>query len=199
MLNFLKKVHREVINKWGFINNFYFSNLKKLVHKKIIFKGNSIQFRQKTYFTGKGLSEIGFNCHFGYKLGGFFRGGSIEIQPRYANAKIKIGNNVLTNNNIFLCAANYIEIGNNTLIGQNVTMIDHEAHDINPLKRKQLGEIGEIIIGNNVWIGNNVTILKNSKIGDNTIIATGAVVSGKFDANLIIGGIPAKIIKEINV
>ena len=61
-----------------------------------------------------------------------------------------------------------------------------------------MGETGSIIIGRNVWIGNNVTILKNSEIGENTIVATGAVVSGKFGANLIVGGVPAKIIKSID-
>jgi len=130
-------------------------------------------------------------------MGGFHKGGSIELQARYKNSKIKIGNNIATNNNIMICAANYIEIGDNTLIGQYVTIMDHEAHGIAPDKRRQLGEIGKVIIGKNVWLGNNVTMLKNSEIGDNTIVAAGAVVSGKFPANVIIGGVPAKIIKTL--
>jgi acetyltransferase-like isoleucine patch superfamily enzyme len=76
-------------------------------------------------------------------------------------------------------------------------MIDHEGHGISPENRRQLGEIGKIIIGKNVLIGNNVIILKNSEIGDNSIIAAGAVVSGKFPAILIIGGIPAKHIRPL--
>jgi len=55
-----------------------------------------------------------------------------------------------------------------------------------------------INIEDKVHIGPYVTILKNSVIGNNNIIATGAVVSGKFHMNLIIGRVPAKIIKEIN-
>jgi acetyltransferase-like isoleucine patch superfamily enzyme len=96
-----------------------------------------------------------------------------------------------------LCAANYIEIGDYSLIGQNVTIMDFEAHGVDPHKRRSIGEIGHVIIGKNTWIGNNVMILKNSEIGDNTIIATGSVVSGKFPENVIIGGVPAKIIKSI--
>jgi acetyltransferase-like isoleucine patch superfamily enzyme len=96
-----------------------------------------------------------------------------------------------------LCSANYIEIGDDTLIGQYVTIMDHEAHGIDPDKRRQIGGIGQVIIGKNVWLGNNVTILKNTEIGDNSIVATGAVVSGKFPTNVIIGGVPAKIIKAI--
>ena len=51
-----------------------------------------------------------------------------------------------------------------TRIGQNVTIMDFEAHGIDPSKRNKVGEIGEVIIEENVWIGNNVIILKNSKI-----------------------------------
>lgn len=154
---------------------------------------------QRTEITGIGKVIIGANCIFGTKLGGFWRKGNIEFQVRYKNAEIIIGDKVATNNNIFLCAANKISIGNNTLIGQGVVMMDFEAHGMAINERNKLGEIGVVEIGKNVWVGNNVTILKNSKIGDNTIVAAGAVVSGSFPENVIIGGIPAKIIKKLDV
>lgn len=177
---------------------FYFilPNLFFLISKRVKYKTQP-DCNQKTLFTGAGKIRIGANCMFGFKLGGFHKGGSIEIQPRYKDSVIKFGNNILTNNNLFFCAANYIEIGDKTLIGQNVTIMDHEAHGIAPDKRGQIGEIGQVKIGRNVWLGNNVTVLKNSEIGNNSIVATGAVVSGKFPANVIIGGVPAKIIKTL--
>ena len=181
---------------WEYFN-FIFPNFKSILYKRVIIKENKALFMQFTLFNGAGKVIIGDGCSFGYKLGGFHKGGSIEIQSRYTNSLIKIGNNIATNNNIFICAANYIEIGNNTLIGQNVTLMDHEAHGINPDVRNMIGEIGIIIIGENCWIGNNTTILKNSKIGDNSIVAAGAVVSGIFPKNVIIGGVPAKIIKNL--
>ncbi|WP_157972852.1 acyltransferase [Aureibaculum luteum] len=168
-----------------------------MITKRINYKERPI-CNQKVYLTGGGQIKIGKGCIFGYKIGGFHKGGSIEIQPRYKGAIIKIGNNVATNNNIFICSANHIEINDNTRIGQNVTIMDFEAHGIDPRKRNKVGEIGEIIIGENVWIGNNVIILKNSSIGQNSIIAAGAVVSGVFPDNVIIGGVPAKIIKTIH-
>jgi acetyltransferase-like isoleucine patch superfamily enzyme len=177
--------------------NFIIPNLKSIRSKKLMY-ARIPSCQQKTIITGIGVTHIGTNCNFGFKYGGFHKKGCIEIQPRYENALIKIGNDVFTNNNIFICAAHYIEIGDNSLIGQNVTIMDFEAHGVHPENRKQLGEIGSIIIGKNVWIGNNVTILKNSEIGENTIIATGAIVTGKFPPNVIIGGIPAKIIKKID-
>lgn len=197
IIKFIIKVALKPIRIYKNLNYYFFPNLSPLIKKNVHWKTKP-SFHQKIFFNGAGKVEIGEKCSFGYKLGGFNYKGSIEIQARYKNSKIKFGNKISTNNNIFICAANYIEIGDDTLIGQNVTIMDHEAHGIDPDKRRTLGPIGKVIIGNNVWIGNNVTILKNSFIGSNCIIATGAVVSGEFPANVIIGGVPAKIIKQIN-
>jgi acetyltransferase-like isoleucine patch superfamily enzyme len=153
--------------------------------------------QQITEITGVGKITIGKNCGFGYRIGGFWRNGSIELQARYTDAEIIIGDNVFTNNNVFICAANKIIIGSNTRIGQGIMITDFEAHGTDPNKRNKVGEIGMVEIGTNVWIGNNVTILKNSKIGKNPIVATGAVVSGEYPENTIIGGIPAKVIKNL--
>ena len=192
----LKKTYKRSYFLLINLKNFLIPNYYKIISKKLSYP-NIPRCEQKTIITGKGQVNIGDKCSFGYRYGGFFKGSGIEFHVRYENAKISIGDNVLTNNNLFLCSANLIEIGDNTLIGQNVTIMDFEAHDINPNNRKGIGEIGKVVIGKNVWIGNNVTILKNSVIGNNSIIATGAVVSGKFPENVIVGGIPAKIIKEI--
>lgn len=191
---FLMRIY--IFTRFKFFN-FIIPNLIGLKSRRLIY--STLPYcQQKTLCTGTGIVKIGSYCHFGFIYGGFHKKGCIEFQPRYKNALIKIGNNVATNNNIFICAASLIEIGDNTLIGQNVTIMDFEAHGVHPDKRRQLGEIGSVKIGKNVWIGNNVTILKNSEIGDNTIVATGAVVSGKFPSNTVIGGVPAKIIKTID-
>lgn len=204
IIRVLKKLFRFLIKPvylWTTFYRIYFNyilpNLKPILLKRIKLSGERPVCNQKTVITGKGIVEIGNKCVLGFKPGGFHRGGCIEFQPRTGNSKIKIGDNVATNNNIFICASNFIEIGHNTLIGQNVTIMDFEAHGIKASERRELGEIGKVSIGKNVWIGNNVTILKNSSVGENTIIATGAVVSGHFPCNVIIGGVPAKIIREL--
>ena len=192
----LLKLYCTAVNikrKWA---NFILPNI---FHRKMIKTLDIPICQQKVFATGKGLVEIGKNCAFGFKLGGFNRKGYIELQARYADAIIKIGDRVSTNNNLFICSANRIEIGDETLIGQNVTMMDFEAHGTHPDKRREIGNIGEIIIHNNVWIGNNVMILRDTHIGKNTIVAGGAVVKGVFPDNVIIGGVPATIIKNIQV
>lgn len=200
-VNTLKRVEQKIISliipRLNRLRFFLLPNFFKIYSDKIGLQSIYPNFQQLTRITGSGYVEIGNKCSFGYKLGGFHRAGAIEIQPRYKDAIIKIGNNVATNNNIFICAGKYIEIGDNTLIGQYVTMMDFEAHGLHPSERNKLGEIGSIIIGKNVWIGNNVTILKNSSVGDNSVIAIGSVVAGKFPSNSIIGGVPARILKKL--
>lgn len=179
-----------------YILNFIIPNYSFLHKKNIKFKSVP-RCNQKLYITGFGKVEIGKSCAFGYELGGFYRGGCVELQARYDNSFISIGDNVLTNNNIFVLAANHIRIGDRSLIGQYVTIMDHEAHGIDSNSRSKIGPIGSVSIGNNVWIGNNVIILKNSTIGDNSIVAAGSVVSGVYPSNVIIGGVPAKVIKPL--
>ena len=193
------KLWNTLNKKYKSLVYFMLPNIFKIVKNKIEYNLKQLNVQQKTFITGEGKVKIGKNCLFGYKLGGGNYKGSIEIQPRYKDSRIIIGNKVSINNNLTICAANKIIINDNTLIGNNVTILDHEAHGIHPNDRNKIGEIGEVVIGKNVWLGNNVTILKNTIIGDNTIVAVGAVVSGVFPSNVIIGGIPAKIIRKIDV
>lgn len=180
-----------------FYNKFRYYIFPNLFSKVKLEMTNLPIFNQKTFLTGLGKVKIGENCSFGTKLGGFHYGGSIEIQARTPQSIITIKDKVSTNNNIFICSSGSIIIGSNSCIGQGVTIMDFDAHGIKPEKRNEIGEIGTIEIGENVWVGNNVIILKNSKIGNNSIIAAGAVVNGLFPENVIIGGVPAKIIKKI--
>lgn len=189
----LKKINRFRRNFF----NAYYPN-KWAVLKGRVNWGKEVKFQQKIFFTGRGFVQIGDKCSFGYKPGGFHYKGSIEIQSRGKDAQINIGRGVSTNNNIFICSCGSIDIGDFTLIGQNVTIMDFEAHGIEPHNRRQLGEVGQVRIGENVWIGNNVIILKNTSIGKNSIVAAGAVVSGDFPGNVIIGGVPARVIKQID-
>lgn len=169
----------------------------RLLNRHIKISKN-VMFYQKTVLSGKGTIILSDKVSIGYKLGGNYYNSVSEIQARYSESEIIVYNNTSFNNSNFILAANKIEIGHNCKIGANVTMMDFEAHGTYPESRNQLGELGEIVIGNNVWIGNNVIILKNVNIGDNSIIAAGSVVlKGNYPSNSIIGGHPAKVIKQI--
>lgn len=192
----LGKIITRLLQILFYFKNFIIPNL--FVLKSIKYKWKKPVINQLLLLRGEGSVNAGQNCVFGYKFGGRYRSGCIELQPRYHGARIIFGNNISSNNNLFICAANLVIIGDDTLIGQNVSIFDHEAHGVASNKRREIGKIGEVHIGRNVWIGNNVTILKNSTIGNNSVIAAGAVVSGHFPNDVIIGGVPARIIKRLN-
>lgn len=185
------------------IRNLYIPNIRKIVYKRLIFnmkilKHERIYPYQKIKISGKGIVKIGKGCAFGAPLGGYFYKGQIELQPRYQESRIDIGDRVATNNNIFICCKEKISIGDDCLIGHNVEFCDFDGHPIEPSQRRNGdGLVEPIFIGKNVWFGNNVLVLRGTQIGDNSIVAAGAVVKGKFGNNVIIGGIPAKVIKTI--
>ena len=111
------------------------------------------------------------------------------------------GKNITLGNNVFINAGckfqdqGGIVIGDGTFIGHN-TVLATLDHDIDPDKRYMLHP-SPIHIGNKVWIGAGVVITKGVTIGDNSIIAAGAVVTHNIPANVIAAGVPAKVIKEI--
>ena len=107
--------------------------------------------------------------------------------------------------NCHIGAINEIEIQDNVLIGSNVYISDHfhgnndySDIDLAPSER-ELFHKGRMIIGRNVWIGDSVSILPGVSIGENTIIGTNSVVTKSFPSNVIIAGVPAKIIKIIKI
>lgn len=111
---------------------------------------------------------------------------------------IVIGNNVGLGTHGFFGCAGGIEIGDNTIFGNYVSM-HSENHNFSdhsqPIRLQGVNRKG-IKIGSDCWIGAKVTILDGAVIGNGCIVAAGAVVRGQFPENVIIGGVPAKIIKQ---
>jgi maltose O-acetyltransferase len=118
---------------------------------------------------------------------------------RTKESRIAIGNNVYFNNNVVAIAEESITIGNNVLIGTNVELYDSDFHNIDPHLRFgcKTHPVAPIKIEDNVWLGSNVKILKGVTIGENSVISNGAVVTKNIPANVVAGGIPAKIIKKV--
>lgn len=108
---------------------------------------------------------------------------------------ITVGKGVFINEGCCFQDQGGIEIGDNALIGQQV-VIATLNHDLAPDKRANMIP-APVKIGNNVWIGAHATILAGVTIGDNAVVAAGAVVTKDVPANVVVGGVPAKIIKTI--
>ena len=111
---------------------------------------------------------------------------------------IKIGNNVSIHEGCFIDGLGGIEIGNEVSIahGTSILSFDHGQHPSLPLKYGEL-QLSKIVIRDDVWISCGVRILRGSDISSRTIIAANAVVRGPCSGNAIYGGVPAKLLKEI--
>ncbi len=111
--------------------------------------------------------------------------------------KIFIGNNFSSNYNLTILDDGEVHIGDNVMIGPN-TLITTVNHPLTPMgRRAHLSIAKPVHIGNDVWIGGNVTILPGVRIGNNVVVAAGAVVSKDIPDNTLVGGIPAKKIRDI--
>jgi len=109
---------------------------------------------------------------------------------------IHIGKNVFINSGCNFQDQGGIYIGDYALIGHNVTLATIN-HDLNPYDRHNIYK--PIHIGNRVWIGSNAVVTQGVTIGDGAVIAAGAVVTRDVEPNTVVGGVPAKIIRKIEI
>ncbi|MBV9008366.1 MAG: acyltransferase [Verrucomicrobia bacterium] len=106
-----------------------------------------------------------------------------------------------------------IEIGSHCLISWNVGIADSDFHPLAPVQRlidaKALApyyanrpprpklETAPVIIHDNVWIGMSAVILKGVSIGENSVVAAGAVVTRNVPPNCVVAGNPAQLVKKL--
>ena len=119
------------------------------------------------------------------------------------NNIIKIGNEVVINasknqpTTINAARGTKIEIGDGSLLSNNIEIHTTDYHKIYDKKGILINSEKNIIIGKKVWIGFGSKILKGTEIGDNVVIGAESLIAGKnIKNNVIVGGNPAKIIKE---
>ena len=158
----------------------------KLISYPVYMRGkNSIEY-------GNGLS-IGYGCRFDLinpEKKTLFIGENCEIGDYchfVATNEVRIGKNFLCASKVFISDTNH---GNYR--GETCSLPSDP-----PKERNLISD--SVFIGDNVWVGDNVVILPVTKIGNGCVIGANAVVSGVFEDNCIIAGIPAKVIKKYSI
>lgn len=89
-----------------------------------------------------------------------------------------------------------ITIGDDCLIGHRVVMATLD-HELSPSRRADMTP-APIVLGSRVWVGSGAVITKGVTIGDGAVIAAGAVVTRDVPPNTVVGGVPARVIREIS-
>ena len=175
----------------------FFGQNVKLFNARNMQFGKWVQLEDNVYLSALGTEPIVFGNN--VKIGAFSR---VITSTSFNDLGkgIKIGDNVGLGEFAYLGGAGGLEIGSDCIIGQYLSCHpeNHNYADTSQLIRFQGTTRQGIKIGQNCWIGSKVTILDGVTVGNNCVIAAGAVVTKSMPDNVIIGGVPAKILKEIS-
>ena len=192
---------------WMFVRGALYAIGNRKLHKTI-FIGRKVKLYEKRYISvgaktkihngvkidalsTEGVS-IGVNCVIGANS-------IIECTGSLSNVGkgVKIGNRTTFGNDCYFGAAGGISVGDDVIAGQYIRFHseNHNYMDLDKPIREQGVTHQGIKIGNNCWIGSGVVFLDGAELGDGCVVAANAVVTKKFPDNVVIGGIPARILK----
>jgi acetyltransferase-like isoleucine patch superfamily enzyme len=110
---------------------------------------------------------------------------------------ISIGNHTHIGDRAYLRGGGKIMIGQWCQIANSVIIVTGN-HNLNGKLYYDNVSYKDVFIGNNVWIASNAIILSGVKIGDNSVVAAGTVVTKDVPENVVVAGVPARIIKKIS-
>lgn len=120
------------------------------------------------------------------------------IPPFYTTGgpDTRVGRNVFVNQNCTFYDLGGLDIADDVMIGPNVNLIT-SGHPIEPSRRHAGVTAKPIVIERNVWIAAGATIIGGVTVGENSVVAAGAVVTRDVPPNSLVGGNPARIIRSI--
>jgi len=150
-----------------------------------------------------GLRVLGPGCRLQVDPGGqaligdgcsFDRGVEIVV---YGGGRLELGDHVYVGHGSTIACAKSITIGADTLIGDLVSIRDMNHRRLEGAPMRESGiETRPIRIGKNCWLGSKVTLVAGCEIGSDVTVAANAVVAGRFDDQLLIGGVPARVLRD---
>ena len=113
-------------------------------------------------------------------------------------ASLEIGDDVNINYGALIFARQSIRIGHRAQIG-NLTVIADSEVPLDSAAKTKMADPAPIVIGDDVWLAARVTVLPGTTIGDGAVITAGSIVSGTIPRRVVAGGIPARVIRSLEV
>jgi acetyltransferase-like isoleucine patch superfamily enzyme len=122
----------------------------------------------------------------------------ILIPPFYSayGLDIRVGHRVFINQCCTLYDLGGVDIADDVMIGPNVNIIT-TGHPLEPSQRRARVEASPIVIEKNVWIATGATIIGGVTVGENSVVAAGAVVTKDVPPNSFVAGVPARVIRSL--
>jgi len=164
---------------------------------RIIGKNNRIIFGNHCYLEHLNITIYGNNNN--VILGENVCCYNTEIHIEDDGGTLQIGDHTLICGTTHLAVIEgcKIEIGKNCLFSKDITFRTGDSHSILDMNGKRINKSESITIGDRVWIGNKVIILKGTNVKNDSVVSTGAILTKSIKkSNVIIGGVPARIIKD---
>ena len=120
------------------------------------------------------------------------------IPPFYTAGgdEIRVGRNVFVNQNCTFYDLGGLDIADDVMIGPNVSIIT-SGHPLDPSQRRTATMGTPIVIEKNVWIAAGAIIIGGVTVGENSVVAAGSVVTKDIPPNTLVGGNPAKLIRQV--
>lgn len=124
---------------------------------------------------------------------------SVRVLPPFrpdGGRALSFGRNVFVNHGCTAVVVGGIELGDDVMLGPNVQLISG-GHDLDPERRRSVCTCAPIRIGRGAWIGAGATILQGVTVGEDAVVAAGAVVTKSVPARTLVGGVPARVLREL--
>jgi acetyltransferase-like isoleucine patch superfamily enzyme len=189
----LYKIGVLIVELWAFVKKLLW--IEPVVRSVCEHVGTGLRAECLPYMRGQGRLSLGDNVNLSGRSCFYF----LSYMPETPESQI--GSGVFIGNGCTLASARRIEIGDHCLLAPFVRIHDNDGHPTDAGKRREGRPIGpddvaEVVIEDNVWLGASCTVLKGVRVGANSIVGTGAVVTSDVPPNSIVAGNPARVIRE---
>lgn len=128
-----------------------------------------------------------------------FKGGIIFDNTNFNYGNLKVYANCYIGKKVFMDMVEPIIVKRDAVISAGVTILTHQDVGERMLNKYFERKVGSVVLDEGCWIGANATILNGVRIGKYAVVAAGAVVNRDVEDYTVVGGVPARVIKRLNI